>query len=142
VADPPAAVILKLTGNAGQTSLSSKLKLNWRFSSRTHFRALHQEYASFHTSCRRYVMYARVTRFPGLPPERIKATLEHFKEEDLRRHRTGARAAERGGGTLRTGSGRPRVVDQQHGLPAEGADRLELPDVKRARGHLMLRPAQ
>src|SRR5437764_15318505 len=28
-------------------------------------------------------MYARVTLFPGLPPERIKATLEHFKEESL-----------------------------------------------------------
>jgi heme-degrading monooxygenase HmoA len=28
-------------------------------------------------------MYARVTLFPGLPPERIKATLEHFKEENL-----------------------------------------------------------
>jgi hypothetical protein len=28
-------------------------------------------------------MYARVTLFPGLPPERINATLEHFKEENL-----------------------------------------------------------
>jgi hypothetical protein len=28
-------------------------------------------------------MYARVTLFPGLPPERIKATLEHFQEENL-----------------------------------------------------------
>lgn len=28
-------------------------------------------------------MYARVTLFPGLAPERIKATLEHFKEEKL-----------------------------------------------------------
>jgi heme-degrading monooxygenase HmoA len=28
-------------------------------------------------------MYARVTIFPGLPPERIKATLEHFQEENL-----------------------------------------------------------
>jgi heme-degrading monooxygenase HmoA len=28
-------------------------------------------------------MYARVTHFPGLAPERIKATLEHFKEENL-----------------------------------------------------------
>jgi hypothetical protein len=28
-------------------------------------------------------MYARVTTFPGLAPERIKATLEHFKEENL-----------------------------------------------------------
>jgi hypothetical protein len=28
-------------------------------------------------------MYARVTLFPGLAPERIKATLEHFKEENL-----------------------------------------------------------
>jgi hypothetical protein len=30
-------------------------------------------------------MYARVTLFPGLPPERIKATLDHFKEDDLPR---------------------------------------------------------
>lgn len=28
-------------------------------------------------------MHARVTLFPGLAPERIKATLEHFKEENL-----------------------------------------------------------
>lgn len=28
-------------------------------------------------------MYARVTTFPGLAPERIKATLENFKEEQL-----------------------------------------------------------
>jgi len=28
-------------------------------------------------------MHARVTHFPGLAPERIKATLEHFKEENL-----------------------------------------------------------
>ncbi len=28
-------------------------------------------------------MYARVTTFPGLAPERIKATLEHFREEHL-----------------------------------------------------------
>ena len=28
-------------------------------------------------------MYARVTHFPGLAPERIKATLEHFREENL-----------------------------------------------------------
>jgi hypothetical protein len=28
-------------------------------------------------------MYARVTLFPGLPPERIKATLDHFKDENL-----------------------------------------------------------
>jgi hypothetical protein len=28
-------------------------------------------------------VFARVTLFPGLPPERIKATLEHFKEENL-----------------------------------------------------------
>jgi hypothetical protein len=28
-------------------------------------------------------MYARVTLFPGLPPERIKATLDHFKAENL-----------------------------------------------------------
>lgn len=28
-------------------------------------------------------MYARVTLFPGLAPERIKATLEHFKDENL-----------------------------------------------------------
>jgi heme-degrading monooxygenase HmoA len=28
-------------------------------------------------------MYARVTLFPGLAPERIKATLEHFREENL-----------------------------------------------------------
>lgn len=28
-------------------------------------------------------MYARVTTFPGLAPERIKATLENFKEEHL-----------------------------------------------------------
>jgi heme-degrading monooxygenase HmoA len=28
-------------------------------------------------------MYGRVTLFPGLPPERIKATLEHFQEENL-----------------------------------------------------------
>jgi hypothetical protein len=28
-------------------------------------------------------MYARVTMFPGLPPERIKATLEEFKEKHL-----------------------------------------------------------
>jgi heme-degrading monooxygenase HmoA len=30
-------------------------------------------------------MYARVTAFPGLPPERIKATLEEFKERHLPR---------------------------------------------------------
>jgi hypothetical protein len=30
-------------------------------------------------------MYARVTRFPGLPPERIKATLEDFRENHLPR---------------------------------------------------------
>jgi hypothetical protein len=30
-------------------------------------------------------MYARVTMFPGLPPERIKATLEEFKEKHLPR---------------------------------------------------------
>jgi hypothetical protein len=28
-------------------------------------------------------MYARVTKFPGLPPERIKATLEEFREKHL-----------------------------------------------------------
>jgi hypothetical protein len=28
-------------------------------------------------------MYARVTMFPGLPPERIKATLEEFRETHL-----------------------------------------------------------
>jgi heme-degrading monooxygenase HmoA len=28
-------------------------------------------------------MYARVTMFPGLPPERIKATLEEFKQKHL-----------------------------------------------------------
>ncbi len=28
-------------------------------------------------------MFARVTLFPGLPPERIKATLEHFQEDNL-----------------------------------------------------------
>jgi hypothetical protein len=28
-------------------------------------------------------MHVRVTLFPGLAPERIKATLEHFKEESL-----------------------------------------------------------
>jgi heme-degrading monooxygenase HmoA len=28
-------------------------------------------------------MYARVTTFPGLPPERIKATLEEFNREHL-----------------------------------------------------------
>src|SRR5689334_5269314 len=28
-------------------------------------------------------MYARVTTFPGLAPERIKATLENFREEHL-----------------------------------------------------------
>jgi hypothetical protein len=28
-------------------------------------------------------MYARVTTFPGLAPERIKATLEEFKEKHL-----------------------------------------------------------
>jgi hypothetical protein len=28
-------------------------------------------------------MHARVTLFPGLAPERIKATLEHFQEENL-----------------------------------------------------------
>ena len=28
-------------------------------------------------------MYARVTTFPGLPPERIKATLEEFKAKHL-----------------------------------------------------------
>jgi hypothetical protein len=28
-------------------------------------------------------MHARVTTFPGLAPERIKATLEHFREENL-----------------------------------------------------------
>ena len=28
-------------------------------------------------------MYARVTTFPGLAPERIKATLEQFKEKHL-----------------------------------------------------------
>jgi hypothetical protein len=28
-------------------------------------------------------MYARVTTFPGLAPERIKATLEQFKEHQL-----------------------------------------------------------
>jgi hypothetical protein len=28
-------------------------------------------------------MHARVTTFPGLAPERIKATLEHFKTEQL-----------------------------------------------------------
>jgi heme-degrading monooxygenase HmoA len=28
-------------------------------------------------------MYARVTLFPGLAPERIKATLQHFKDENL-----------------------------------------------------------
>ena len=28
-------------------------------------------------------MYARVTTFPGLAPERIKATLEQFKEQHL-----------------------------------------------------------
>jgi hypothetical protein len=28
-------------------------------------------------------MYARVTTFPGLAPERIKATLEHFRVEHL-----------------------------------------------------------
>ena len=28
-------------------------------------------------------MYARVTMFPGLAPERIKATLEEFKEDHL-----------------------------------------------------------
>src|SRR5215831_12944976 len=28
-------------------------------------------------------MYARVTTFPGLAPERIKATLEHFRTEHL-----------------------------------------------------------
>ncbi len=30
-------------------------------------------------------MYARVTLFPGLAPERIKATLEEFKEKHLPR---------------------------------------------------------
>lgn len=30
-------------------------------------------------------MYARVTMFPGLPPERIKATLEDFEENHLPR---------------------------------------------------------
>ena len=30
-------------------------------------------------------MYARVTTFPGLAPERIKATLEEFKEKHLPR---------------------------------------------------------
>jgi hypothetical protein len=30
-------------------------------------------------------MYARVTMFPGLPPERIKATLEEFKEKHVPR---------------------------------------------------------
>jgi heme-degrading monooxygenase HmoA len=30
-----------------------------------------------------FLMYARVTLFPGLPPERIKATLDHFQEENL-----------------------------------------------------------
>ena len=30
-------------------------------------------------------MYARVTAFPGLPPERIKATLEEFRERHLPR---------------------------------------------------------
>ncbi len=30
-------------------------------------------------------MYARVTVFPGLPPERIKATLDEFKEKHLPR---------------------------------------------------------
>ena len=30
-------------------------------------------------------MYARVTTFPGLAPERIKATLEEFKEQHLPR---------------------------------------------------------
>jgi hypothetical protein len=30
-------------------------------------------------------MYARVTMFPGLPPERIKATLEEFQQEQLPR---------------------------------------------------------
>ena len=28
-------------------------------------------------------MYARVTMFPGLPPERIKATLKEFEEKHL-----------------------------------------------------------
>jgi len=28
-------------------------------------------------------MYARVTMFPGLPPERIKATLEEFKTQHV-----------------------------------------------------------
>ena len=28
-------------------------------------------------------MYARVTTFPGLAPERIKATLDQFKEKHL-----------------------------------------------------------
>lgn len=30
-------------------------------------------------------MYARVTMFPGLPPERIKATLDQFKEKHVPR---------------------------------------------------------
>ena len=30
-------------------------------------------------------MYARVTMFPGLPPERIKATVEEFQEQHLPR---------------------------------------------------------
>jgi len=30
-------------------------------------------------------MYARVTMFPGLAPERIKATLEEFREQNLPR---------------------------------------------------------
>jgi heme-degrading monooxygenase HmoA len=28
-------------------------------------------------------MYARVTMFPGLPPERVKATIEQFKEQHV-----------------------------------------------------------
>ena len=30
-------------------------------------------------------MYARVTMFPGLPPERIKATVEEFQQQHLPR---------------------------------------------------------
>jgi hypothetical protein len=38
-------------------------------------------------------MYARVTTFPGLPPERIKATVAEFKEKHLPRleHQRGYR---------------------------------------------------
>src|SRR5437764_1164332 len=99
-------------------------------------------------------MYARVTLFPGLPPERIKATLEHFKEESLPmlEQATGYRGMwagvdcpgppERGRRALSAGPGRPRIVDQQHGLPVESADRLELPDVEGARRDLQLRSVQ